>query len=147
LAGVLLSAVDTAAAQSKGDAEMESLHVRYRAAALAGLRRDQEALAIYKILAPKRPRDGDIQEEYAQLLARADSTAAREQALRQWQAVERGSRSGNKRWFRARLARIALLQQLDRRDEAAKLLALTRLVHPELGGAEMRARFEALQGK
>lgn len=144
LAGILLSAVDMTAARSKGDAEMEALLVRYRAAALAGLGRDQEALTLYQTLAPQKPRDGDLQEEYARLLAREDSTAAREQALRQWQAVERGCKQGSERWFRARLARIELLQALARHDEAAKLLALTRLVHPDLGGVEMRAKFEAL---
>lgn len=145
LAGVLLSAVDRVATGSKNDAEMHSLLVRYRAAALAGLGRDQEALTIYTKLAPQRPRDGDVQEGYARLLGRSDSSAGREQALRQWRAVERGSRQGGPRWFRARLAHIELLKQLGRHDEAAKLLALTRLSHPDLGGEEMRGRFEALQ--
>lgn len=144
LAGVLLTAVDATAAAAKGDAEMQSLLVRYRAAALAGLNRDQEAIVLYNTLAPQRSRDGAVQEEYAQVLSRSDGTADREQGLQQWQRVERGSRQGSPRWFRARLARIQLLKELGHGEEAAKLLALTRLVHPDLGGEEMRGRFEAI---
>lgn len=105
--------------------------VRRRASALAVAGRRDEALREYADLAERLPDDGNIQESYAVLLAQSESPAELREALTRWHEVEQRSRSGSPRWRRARRARIELLVRLGRRDEAEKLLRLTRLLYPD----------------
>jgi hypothetical protein len=103
----------------------------WRAAALAATGDRAAALAQYAALAAQLPDDGAIQERYAALLAASDSPAELRQALARWQEVESRSRRGGPRWRRARRARIELLTRLNERDEAEKLVRLTRLLYPD----------------
>lgn len=104
---------------------------RYRAAALAAVGNRDAALGLYAQLARQLPKNGTVQEEYAQLLAAGDAAADREVALTAYARIESATRRGSDRWQRARRARIGLLIELGRTDEAQKLEKLTRL----LGGA------------
>ncbi|MGI9456348.1 MAG: tetratricopeptide repeat protein [Aeoliella sp.] len=103
---------------------------RYRATALAAVANLREARKLYETLVAAHPSDGDLQEEYARLLA---ASGDRKQALVAWTRVESGSRRGGERWLRARQARIDLLTQLGRQQEAKKLRQLTRVLYPGLG--------------
>lgn len=105
---------------------------RYRAAALAAVANQAEARQLYESLTTTLPNRGDIQEEYAELLADSDMVADREAALARYALIESATRRGTERWHRARRARIELLMKLGRRAEAEKLEKLTRL----LGGRE-----------
>ncbi len=101
---------------------------RYRAAAMAAVANDAVARQLYESLVAKYPKNGDLQEEYARLLASANAASDRESALAAFHRIERSTRRGSDRWRRARQARIDLLIQLGRNDEAEKLKALTRLL-------------------
>ncbi len=101
---------------------------RYRAAALAAVANDAEARKLYESLIRAYPQDGDLQEEYARLLAAGGTVADRQAALDAFTRIERASRHGSDRWRRAREARIDLLVQVGRQDEAEKLRTLTRLL-------------------
>lgn len=105
---------------------------RYRAPVLAERGNHAEALALYQQLVATHPRDGDLNEQYARLLA-AGSINEKQQALAHWQRIESSSRRGGERWYRARLARVRLLRQLGQQDDAAKLVALTKVLQPEMG--------------
>lgn len=102
------------------------------------------ARGILEPLVAARPRDGDVQEAWAELLLAAGGERPGEDALAAWRRVEQGSRPGSPRWFRAKYA--LAVWHLRRGDprRAAEIVRLTELLHPDLGGAAMRARFEAL---
>ncbi len=103
---------------------------RYRAAALVAVGNEPAASKLYESLLPQFPRDGDLQEEYATLLA---TTGDHAPALTVWTRVESASQRGGPRWLRARAARIQLLKQLGRQEESRKLEQLTRVLHPGFG--------------
>jgi hypothetical protein len=113
------------------DAEAAARLDRHRAAALAAVGDRDAALAQYATLAAQRSNDGQIHEDYATLLAEGNSADVLRAALREWQEVEEHSRRGGPRWIRARQARIQLLDRLGERQEAARLLQLTRLLYPD----------------
>jgi hypothetical protein len=104
---------------------------RLRASALAAAGQRDAALAQYADLARRSPNDGHVQESYAALLSQSDSAAELQEALARWYTVEQKSRPGGRRWRRARQARIELLARVGQRDEAEKLLRLTRLLYPD----------------
>ncbi len=115
-----------------------------RAQALAATGQHQQAGQLFAQLAQEFPKDGDLQEARARYLSTAAGPSQRPLALKAWTTVERRSRSGSDRWFRARLARIEMLLLQEDRDQAAKLIRLTRVLHPQLGGEQMRRKFERL---
>lgn len=107
--------------------------------------RDDEARALYERRAAERPDDRGAQTDLARVLTQSGSAPDRERALALWRGIERRSPRGTPEWFEARLARLGLMRSLGHDDAAMKLLALTRLLAPDLGGEEFRARFEALE--
>lgn len=111
-----------------GAAAWQPSAARYRAAALAAVGNQAEARQLYDSLSQQFPKSGDIQEEYAELLATGETSADRQAALALYARIESASRRGAERWRRARQARIDLLIELGRTDEARKLEKLTRLL-------------------
>ncbi|HBO43331.1 MAG TPA: hypothetical protein DD670_05240 [Planctomycetaceae bacterium] len=112
------------------------------AAATAG--RTADALGQYAELVQLRPDDGELGEAYAGLLAAQNDRAALDSALAQWREIERRSKSGTARWFRAKYAVAELNLRLGRPDKAEQILRLVALLHPEMGGPTMKPRFEQL---
>jgi hypothetical protein len=102
-----------------------------RAAAFAASGDRAAALVHYEALTTQVPKNGDLQERYAALLAQGDSPDELRKALHQWQHVENHSRRGGDRWRRARKARIELLCRLGNSDEADQLLRVTRVFYPD----------------
>ena len=115
-----------------------------RATALAAAGRTAEALQAYNELAEQHPLDGQIQQARAELLQATNDPATLRQALEQWRAIERHSRRGGERWFAARYAQAEAHYRLGDKAQAAKLIKLTAVLHPELGGAAQRAKFNRL---
>ena len=160
----LVELVDTAGAQGRRDVAALALRTvkliessrqrpsaadarsvaRSRARALEAAGRHQEALAAYNSLAESLPGDGHVQEARAALLAAQGDAAGLTEALSAWRDVEKKSRLGGDRWFRARLAQAEVYHRLGQNEKAAKLIKLTRTLHPELGGTSMHAKFLAL---
>lgn len=103
-----------------------------------------DALKLYRSLVEKYPRDGAIHEAHAALLARATDIPSQRVALAKWREVESKTKPGEPRWFRARLAQAELLLKLNDKPAAAKLIQLTMVLQPKLGGAEMKTKFESL---
>lgn len=92
-------------------------------------------------MAEAAPRDGQIQEAYAQLLLGGADKAAWQAALIKWREIEKKCRTGSERWLRAIYHQALALERLGQKDQAAKLVKLTRALHPELGGPEPKAKF------
>jgi len=115
-----------------------------RAAALLRSGQREKALAEYRRLAKAYPRDGELQEALAVLLSESDAKDGQEAALERFRQIEQKSRRGTDRWFRAREGQARMLLELGRNDEAAKLIRLTKILHPQLGGSKQKLRFEEL---
>ncbi len=129
---LMLDAIQSLSARrNQLDAEASARLNRQYAAALAAVGERDAALEQLRRLAAQRPNDGQLQEDYAALLAEGGTTDALREALAAWQKIEARSHRGGPRWIRARQARIELLGRLGERQEAEKLLQLTRLLYPD----------------
>ena len=126
---------------------------RLHATALADSGNRTAAIKAFLALATRYANDGAIQEAYAEQLIDTDgarNTTATEriaqlrEGLAKWRAIERRSRKATPRWYRARYAQAVALERLGRKPEAAQIVKLTRVLHEDLGGEAMRARFLAL---
>ncbi len=125
---------------------------RIHAQALADAGRTEQALQAYEALAKAAPRDGAVQEAYAELLLTrtqsAGTEAARKKAigaaLGKWRELERKSPPRSRRWFLAKYWVAWLHFESGNKSQAAKIITLLKLLHPELGGPEMKLRFDAL---
>lgn len=102
------------------------------------------AISAAEALHKRNPRDYKLHASYARLLASTDNPAQLETALREWHKIERGCKPGEPRWVEARTARLELLVRLDQTTKARKLLQLTRLLHPNLGGTEWQRRMNRI---
>jgi len=153
LAQLQLSAIKLLPADPKAlsGTERQTLQ-RVRAQALADAGRTEEALRQYEALAAAYPRDGAIQEAYARLLlTRVDRAATAEarkksiqSALEKWRELEEKSPPQSPRWFLAKYWVARLHFELGNKSQAAKIITLLRLLHPELGGPELKSQFEEL---
>lgn len=106
-----------------------------------------DAIAMYESLLRSAPGDLARTRRIAGLLEREGTPESLARARSYWRQLERAERPGTEGWFevRLRLAEIAL--RCGDVDEARKLIALTRLAYPELGGPELKVRFEQLEGR
>jgi len=144
LAGLELSVVELLRSQREAlDAADRRTLDSIAAQALADAGKTDAALDAFSRLAQAHPQDGPIQEGYARLLLTRQDAAAREAALTQWRRVEKKSRPGSDRWFRAKLAVALLHYQSNNRGQAEKILRLVEILHPEpkLRDREVTARF------
>jgi hypothetical protein len=117
---------------------------RYHASALAAAGHSAEAITIMQRLAEQFPRDGAIQEEHLRLLSQTNDRATLTRALAGWREMEKKTKRGSSRWFTARYAQAEALYRLGKSEDVAKLIELTRVLHPELGGDALRTKFEQL---
>jgi len=125
------------------EADRKDLEATY-ARALAQAGRIEEALAAYERLAAARPDDGEIQESYARLLLSRTDEASLRKALTKWRELEKRSPEDSPRWYRAKYSVAWIHYELGNKQQAAKMIELLKLLHPELGGDEMARRFETL---
>lgn len=110
--------------------------------ALAHAGRTRDALDAYKELAEKHPSDGAVQEQYAQLLLTDPESA--QTALEKWRELQSRSPPRSPRWFRAKYHVAWLHYRLGNKQQAARIIELLKLLHPELGGPDMKPKFEQL---
>ncbi len=105
----------------------------------AGQRR--EALAAYKRLAETYPNDARIHTAYAELLLDGPDAASWQAALTKWREVETKSRPGTPNWFLAKYSQALAHERLGNKQQAARIVKVMQVLHPDLGGAELKARF------
>jgi uncharacterized protein HemY len=135
---------DALAKQSElDDATIKGL-MRQRAETLLESGDRDAALAALRTLADKYPRDGEVQEDLARQLMSSGDDQSRRAALVKWRDIAQHCRSGSARWVRAHFA-IARLQ-LDGGDagNARATIKLVEAAQPNMGGPEMKARFQQL---
>ena len=118
-----------------------------RALALVDRGNSAQALKLLTTLADAQPDDGQVQEALAGLLEQQTDAERLRAALVKWGEIERRSRPGSRRWWRAKLGRAEVQLKLGQREQAAATVRILRLDHPDLGGDALRERFLAVLEK
>ena len=146
LAGLQLRTVELLQPK-RAELTQSQLHEMDRiiAEALVDIGRVDEALRAYRRLAGAWPNDGDVQEGYARLLASQPDRASLETALARWRELEKRTPEGSDRWFRAKYAIARLHVRMNDKRRAEKMIRLLEILHPEMGGPRMKARFDQLK--
>jgi tetratricopeptide (TPR) repeat protein len=123
-----------------------TLLVVTQADALARLGHEAKALELYRRLSAELANDGRVQEGYAALLLDQDERALVSEALEKWRNVLERSQPQSPQWFRAKYAVALAHYKLGNKEQAAKIIELTRTLHPDLGGPDRQKEFlELLQ--
>lgn len=117
---------------------------RARAEAFAATGQPSKAVAVYQQLVEKSPRDPKLLRMAAELFESLGSTSGDQQAKLAWRKLEGLLKAGSAEWLDARWHVIRCCRKLGENAEADKLLKVTKLLYPDLGGDAMRARFEEL---
>lgn len=117
---------------------------RARAEALAATGQPTKAIAVYQQLVEKSPRDAKLLRPAAELCESLNTNAATQQAKTYWRRLEGLVKPGTDDWLDARWHVIRCCQKLGEHAEADKLLKVTKLLYPDLGGETMRKRFDEL---
>lgn len=120
-----------------------------RALAEAYLATDQprRAAQVFAELVARAPRDHALRRQYSELLMRIGTTEHLQQAETSWRKLEALEQPGSRAWLEARYQLALCTYQLKRYNECRKLLGVTRLLYPDLGGEDLRARFVELQSR
>ncbi len=100
-----------------------------------------KALEVYGRLATAAVKDANRQREIATLLSEFEPKECATLARQCWRRVESLTKQGTPEWLTARLGVINTSIKLNELPEARKLLAVTTLLYPELGGPDLKARF------
>jgi tetratricopeptide (TPR) repeat protein len=118
---------------------------RWQAQSLARLGQSDQARELYDRLLQQFPGDQQLLFGAALLASDIDAPDQRDRTFQLWRAVERAAAKGSPDWLEARY-QIARLHHLSGNDEQARrILRQTRLLHPELGGESLAARFAQLE--
>ena len=115
-----------------------------RAEAFAATGQPSKAVAVYQQLVEKSPRDPKLLRTAAELFESLDSTAGNQQAKTAWRKLEGLLKAGSVEWLDARWHVIRSCRKVGEHAEADKLLKVTKLLYPDLGGDTMRVRFDEL---
>ncbi|MFH5806449.1 hypothetical protein [Alienimonas sp. DA493] len=126
------------------DDERRTVRVR-RAASLLD-RGEPTAAATDLLLVLEDGHDPDVAGLAAKAVAASRSPELAAAALTAWRRAEAAEPDGSAAWLAARARRVAGLHAAGRTEEAVRLLAVTRLLHPGLPQADpaARRRFAAL---
>ena len=109
--------------------------------------RSTQAIEVYMSLLSRAPKDRRLLKTVAELLTDCGTRECLQNAIRQWRKLESMERAGEPAWMNARYQVVWCLFSLEQHGECRKLLAVTRLLYPALGGAELRGRFAELERK
>lgn len=146
----LVADLQLRASQSLNDAaakltETQRLRLlRTRAEALAATGQPSKAIAVYQQLVEKTPRDAKLVRTAAELCESLDTKEGTQQAKSHWRRLEGLLKAGSLEWLDTRWHVIRCCRQLGESAEADKLLKVTKLLYPDLGGESMRRRFDEL---
>ena len=106
-----------------------------------------DAIFLAHQLEKEYPRDGEIYELLATLLQDSKNSKEISKAIRAWRVVANGSKPGSDRWFRSKLAVAECYFQIEQYQKAAEVIRLTKALHPNLGGDQLKLQFESLLRK
>lgn len=116
---------------------------RLHVIALADVGTDKSlAAASTKIgdLIKQLPKDAELRELHARLLASADD----EGSVDAWRLVISGSPPQSRRWYDAKYELAKLHLEQGNKQRASQMIELLQALHPDLGGKEQKTKFQAL---
>lgn len=129
------------------DAESQWLLDETRAEAYVARNRPHDALIVYQAMLRQQPRNRDLVRTCAELLASTGDVQELRQAYDYWKRLVNLEQQGSRGWLEARYELAACGLELGRPEEARKLVGVTKLLYPELGGADLKARYLDLEGR
>ncbi len=103
-----------------------------------------DSLTIIRTLAEAHPNDGRVQRRYAELLLQQPDDESLQMALKKYREIVRRSPPQTNAWFSAKYGQAKSQFKLGNAARAAQMVRMLRVLHPELGGTELRKRFEKL---
>ena len=115
--------------------------------ALINAGQSTKAVELAKRLSEQFPKDVEKQRELAEQLEPLSDPDALALVKQCWRRVEALSKPGSQEWLAARLAVLRTCLRLEQFDEARKLLQVTEVLYPDLGGESLRPQFESVQTK
>ena len=107
--------------------------------------RYEQALEPFRELLTARPQDTNITTSFALLLMKFGQRGRTEEAQQLWKRLEGQHKSGSRGWFDARYQVARCELDLGNPDKALKLIGVTKVLFPQLGGPETQRRFQSLQ--
>jgi tetratricopeptide (TPR) repeat protein len=115
------------------------------AQAYAAVGRPNDAAQVYRRLLERAPKDRALLSRAATGIGGLGTVDAAREAKALWRRLENIENAGSAGWLSARLEVIRCCRQLKEIDECRKLLRVTRLLYPELGGAALKQQFDELE--
>ena len=106
-----------------------------------------EAIAIYETLRQSHPKDRSLIETIGTLSVKRGQPADLKRAKALYRQLESFDPPGSPAWLRTRLTVARVCLQLGETAECQKLLKVTRILYPELGGKELKGEYAALEGE
>ena len=104
-----------------------------------------EAIALYETLRKAHPKDRSLLESIGTLSMKRGQPADLKRAKSIYRQLESFDPAGSPAWLRTRLTVARVCLQLGEKTECQKLLKVTRILYPELGGAELRGGYAELE--
>ena len=104
----------------------------------------QKSLSELKTLATENPKNGKIQAAYASLLLEQSDRGGWSDALKKWREIESRSRRTSPEWFEAKYGQARAKYKLGQTQQAARIIRMTQVLHPDLGGTTMAKQFRTL---
>ncbi|MEZ6056319.1 MAG: hypothetical protein R3C01_06400 [Planctomycetaceae bacterium] len=104
-----------------------------------------EGIRRYRKLLIEHPGDLRLTRTLAALLQVQPQREAVTESQRLWQKLMEKQTKGSREWLTSRYELADCAVRLGQTEEARKLLGLTRVIYPELGGPDLKARYEALE--
>lgn len=115
------------------------------AQALVAAGRPLDAVRAYRRLLERAPQDRELLARAARGIAELGAPDAVREAKSLWRRLETLEARGSTAWLAARLEVARCCQQLGELDECRKLLAVTRVLYPDLGGPDLKPQFDQLE--
>lgn len=115
------------------------------AQALVASHQPRKAAAAYETLVKKSPRDVGLRRAYAETLIAAGTREHLVKARSEWRTIEGALKPGEPAWLEARLNVASCALALGDAEECRKLLKVTRVLYPDLGGADLAEKFRELE--
>ncbi|MEM1305879.1 MAG: tetratricopeptide repeat protein, partial [Planctomycetota bacterium] len=106
----------------------------YAAAAYTALGQPDKAIQLYEPLVEQRPDDIRLQLNFAESLAASGRVDSLQRAISVYATVEQRTPKASGSWWDARVGRLRALAAAGEREKVTKLLKITRVLHPQLGG-------------
>jgi hypothetical protein len=99
------------------------------------------AIVRYRALAERQPQDNAAKQAVAKLLLASDEPRDRAEALALYRQMEGSFKAGTEAWLECRLSHCRALAKTGEVAAALKLVQVTRLLYPKLGGKTLAAEF------